>query len=97
MEAHKGLRALMADGRLTLVEWDEFPWHEVRNPAASSGCHLAVGVSAARGAGKVGRGRCRALPGWSASGATGGCCTRSMTARAPFLLRPCRAGGILTW
>ncbi|KAL4434828.1 hypothetical protein ABPG77_005355 [Micractinium sp. CCAP 211/92] len=28
MEAHKGLRALMADGRLTLVEWDEFPWHE---------------------------------------------------------------------
>lgn len=29
MEAHKGLRALMADGRLTLVVWDEFPWHEV--------------------------------------------------------------------
>lgn len=28
MEAHKGLRALMADGRLTLVVWDEFPWHE---------------------------------------------------------------------
>ncbi|KAL4423957.1 hypothetical protein ABPG75_001258 [Micractinium tetrahymenae] len=28
MEAHKGLRALMADGRLTLVEWDEFAWHE---------------------------------------------------------------------
>ncbi|KAL4423953.1 hypothetical protein ABPG75_001254 [Micractinium tetrahymenae] len=28
MEAQKGLRALMADGRLTLVEWDEFAWHE---------------------------------------------------------------------
>ncbi|KAL4434827.1 hypothetical protein ABPG77_005354 [Micractinium sp. CCAP 211/92] len=28
VEAHEGLRALMADGRLRLVLWDEFPWYQ---------------------------------------------------------------------
>ncbi len=32
VEAHEGLRPLMADGRLRLVLWDEFPWYQVRGP-----------------------------------------------------------------
>lgn len=35
MEAHEGLRALMADGRLTLVRWDQFAWHQVRPGSAA--------------------------------------------------------------
>lgn len=35
VEAHEGLRALMADGRLKLVLWDEFPWYQVRGPCST--------------------------------------------------------------